>query len=78
MRLANQLRDVGLSIQTQFGPMKMQKALQQANNLGVAFAMFCFPDELNRDEVVIRDLNNREQKAHSLSKITDLSWMGNA
>ena len=38
----------------------------------VAFAMFCFPDELNRDEVVIRDLHNREQKAYPLSKITDL------
>ena len=78
MRLAHQLRNAGLSVQAQFGPMKMQKALQQANNLGVAFAMFCFPDELDRDEVVIRDLNNREQKAHSLAKITDLSWMGNA
>ena len=78
MRLAHQLRNAGLSVQAQFGPMKMQKALQQANNLGVAFAMFCFPDELDRDEVVIRDLNNREQKTYSLSKITDLSWMGNA
>ncbi|MEC7217986.1 MAG: hypothetical protein VXW44_08890, partial [SAR324 cluster bacterium] len=67
-----------LKVQTQFGPMKMQKALQQTNNLGVAFAMFCFPDELNREEVVIRDLHNREQKVYPLSKITDLSWMGNA
>ena len=78
MRIAHQLRDAGLRIQTQFGQLKMQKALQHANNLGVAFAMFCFPDELNNDEVVIRDLHNREQKAYPLSKITDLSWIGNA
>ncbi len=78
MRVAHQLRDAGLRVQAQFGQLKMQKALQHANNLGVAFAMFCFPDELNRDEVAIRDLHNREQKAYPLSKITDLSWMGNA
>ena len=78
MRIAHALRDAGLRIQTQFGQLKMQKALQHANNLGVAFAMFCFPDELNNDEVVIRDLHNREQKAYPISKITDLSWMGNA
>ena len=78
MRLANQLRDVGLSIQTQFGRRNAKGICNKPIPLGVAFAMFCFPDELNRDEVVIRDLNNREQKAHSLSKITDLSWMGNA
>jgi histidyl-tRNA synthetase len=78
MHLAHQLRDVGLRVQIHFGQMKMQKALQQANSHGVSFVMLCFPNELARNEVVVRDLRNRRQKSYPLTKITDLSWMENA
>jgi histidyl-tRNA synthetase len=61
--ISHQLRQAGWRVKTEFGGMKMKKALQLAGALDVAHAVFLFPDELARGEVVLRNLAQREQRS---------------
>ena len=61
LRLATDLRSQGLHIHCNLALKKMKRALQQADESGARYAILLFPDELERGEVVVRDMKSREQ-----------------
>ena len=69
LKLATNLRDQGWSVECNFGMKKMKRALQQASESGAAKALLLFPEELNRGEVVVRDLELREQSSIEIGKL---------
>ena len=56
-----------------FGLRKMKKALQQASESGAERALLLFPEELERNEVVVRDMKLREQTSIQLEKLLQIS-----
>ena len=69
LKIASGLRTNGSSVDCNFGMKKLKKSLQNANDIGAKNAIILFPEELNEDKVVIRDLNLHKQKS---VKIKDL------
>ena len=51
----------------------MKKALQQASESGADRALLLFPEELERNEVVVRDMKLREQSILQLEKLFQMS-----
>ncbi len=70
LKLATSLRGQGWSVECNFGMKKMKRALQQASESGAAKALLLFPEELNRGEVVVRDLELREQSSIEIGELS--------
>jgi histidyl-tRNA synthetase len=67
LRLASELRAAGLNVETALEPGdKLGRQLKYADARGVPLALVVGPDELARDEVVLKDLRSGEQ--HSLRR----------
>jgi histidyl-tRNA synthetase len=67
LTLANELRQAGLRIETALDPHeKIGKQFKYADRRGIPFALVLGPDELARNEVVLKNLRTGEQ--HSLSR----------
>ena len=49
------------------------RALQQASESGADRALLLFPEELERNEVVVRDMKLREQSSLQLEKLLQMS-----
>ena len=73
LKLAGDLRTLGWSVECNFGLRKMKKALQQASESGAERALLLFPEELERNEVVVRDMKLREQSSLQLEKLLQMS-----
>ena len=73
LKLAGDLRNLGWSVECNFGLRKMKKALQQASESGADRALLLFPEELERNEVVVRDMKLREQSSLQLEKLLQMS-----
>ena len=73
LKLAGELRNLGWSVECNFGLRKMKKALQQASESGADRALLLFPEELERNEVVVRDMKLREQSSLQLEKLLQMS-----
>ncbi|MCH2301842.1 MAG: histidine--tRNA ligase [SAR324 cluster bacterium] len=73
LKLAGDLRNLGWSVECNFGLRKMKKALQQASESGAERALLLFPEELERNEVVVRDMKLREQTSIQLEKLLQIS-----
>jgi len=73
LKLAGDLRTLGWSVECNFGLRKMKKALQQASESGADRALLLFPEELERNEVVVRDMKLREQSSLQLEKLLQMS-----
>ena len=73
LKLAGDLRTLGWSVECNFGLRKMKKALQQASESGADRALLLFPEELERNEVVVRDMKLREQTSIQLEKLLQMS-----
>ena len=71
LKISQELRAEGMRVLTEFGSIKMKRALQRAEQLQVPRAIFCFPDELSRGELVVRDLLQREQKTVAQSGLRE-------
>ncbi len=63
LKLARELRETGLSVITALQPEKLGKQLREADQKGVRWALVLGPDELQRDEVVVKDLRSGEQRS---------------
>lgn len=59
--LAQELRDAGLNVASQYSPSKLGKQLKYASQIGARFAVLLGPDELNSEQVTVKDLVNTEQ-----------------
>ncbi len=69
LRLATELRGQGLHIHCNLALKKMKRALQQADDSGARYAILLFPDELERGEVVLRDMASRGQRSVRQSEL---------
>jgi histidyl-tRNA synthetase len=64
LTLARDLRAAGLKVETALDPSdKLGKQFKYADRKGIPFALVLGPDELARDEVVVKDLRSGEQRA---------------
>ena len=61
LKIANELRSKGAIVDCNFSMKKMKKSLHEANESGAKFAILLFPEELKQENVVIRDMQLREQ-----------------
>lgn len=76
LRLATDLRRQGLRVSCNLALKKMKKALQQADDSGARYALLLFPEELERGEVVLRDMASREQRSVLQSSLPELLTPG--
>lgn len=64
LRLAQELRQAGLLIETTLDPSeKLGRQLQYADRRGIPYALVLGPDELARGEVVVKHLRSGEQQS---------------
>ena len=68
LEIGQSLRRVGYSADVDFGSRKLKRALQRASERGAGHALLLMPDEWARGEVVVRDLDRREEQRISLEE----------
>jgi histidyl-tRNA synthetase len=61
LRLAAELRAVGVKAEWYPEPVKLDRQLKYADATGVRFATIMGPDELAKGQVTLKDLSNRTQ-----------------
>ncbi|MCH8884021.1 MAG: histidine--tRNA ligase, partial [SAR324 cluster bacterium] len=62
LELSQKLRRKGLRVDADFALRKLKRALQRASEIGARQAVLLMPDELERGEVVVRDMAKREER----------------
>ena len=62
LALGNELRHKGRWVECDYSLKKVKKVLRRADELQVKQAVLLFPEELAAGEVVLRDMNTRQQK----------------
>ncbi len=71
-RIAEMLRDVGVTVELEVMGRKMAKALEDADRRKFHFAVIVGERELKEDSVVVRDLAKRQQKTVKIKDVVDL------
>lgn len=61
LKLATQLREYGINVETQLEPAKLAKQLKYADRAGIRFVVIPGPDELARGVVAVKDLRRGSQ-----------------
>jgi histidyl-tRNA synthetase len=69
LRIAEKLRDAGLSVEFEVMGRKMAKALEDADRRKVDYAVIVGERELKESNVVVRDLAKREQAVVAVNKV---------
>ncbi len=62
LALSQAVRRAGLRADADFSFRKLKRALQRADEIGARTAVLLMPDELERGEVVVRDMARREER----------------
>ena len=62
LALSQAVRRAGLRADADFSFRKLKRALQRAGEIGARTAVLLMPDELERGEVVVRDMARREER----------------
>jgi histidyl-tRNA synthetase len=62
LTLSQAVRRAGLRADADFSFRKLKRALQRAGEIGARTAVLLMPDELARGEVVVRDMERREER----------------
>jgi histidyl-tRNA synthetase len=70
-RIAQSLRQAGISAELEVMGRKMVKALEVADKKNTAFAVIVGDNELKENSTIVRDLAKREQQIVSIEKIGD-------
>lgn len=70
-RIAQSLRQAGISAELEVMGRKMVKALEVADKKNTAFAVIVGENELKENSTIVRDLAKREQQIVSIEKIGD-------
>ncbi|MCX8153100.1 MAG: histidine--tRNA ligase [Candidatus Bathyarchaeota archaeon] len=71
LKLAQMLRESGISVEFEVMGRKMAKALEDADKRKVDYAVIVGEQELKEGMVVVRDLAKREQTTVEISKLTE-------
>ena len=69
LRVAQSLRDQGHSVDADFSYRKLKRALQRAEETGARHVVLLMPEELERGEVVLRDMTTRTEKRIPLGRL---------
>lgn len=73
LKIAQKVRKAGFATeifpQSELRPVKLQKQMAYANKRNIPIVLVIGPDELEREQVVIRDMNSNQQKTVSQSKL---------
>ncbi|MBF0352733.1 MAG: histidine--tRNA ligase [SAR324 cluster bacterium] len=62
LKIANALTARGSKVECNFSMKKMKKVLQQANDLNVSKVLFLFPEELQKQQIVVKDMKTHDQQ----------------
>lgn len=71
-RLVGELRDAGLSAEIDHMQRSLRAQMKLANKLSAGFAVVLGPQELERGEVVVRNLSSGDETTTSLGNVTDV------
>ncbi len=69
-RLTQALRDAGVAAESDHQARSLKSQFKQADRLGAAYVVIVGPDEQARSEVLLRDMNTKEQTAVPLADVT--------
>jgi histidyl-tRNA synthetase len=72
VELAGELRDAGISTETYIGDGALKAQLRYASRRGARFCVIAGPDERQRGEVSVRDLESGEQSSGARASVVDL------
>jgi histidyl-tRNA synthetase len=71
LKIAQQLRNAGVTVELEVMGRKMAKALEDADRRKIDYAIIVGEREFNEGSVVIRDLSKRQQSTVKIEKILD-------
>ncbi len=71
MPVARAARRAGVGVELGYGSRKLQKELERANRLGVAWAVIAGDNELARGEAIVREMTTGEQRRVRLERLAD-------
>jgi len=71
LKIAQMLRNVGISVEVEVMGRRMSKALEDADRRKLDYAVIVGEKELKEKSVVLRDLAKRQQNTVKIEKITD-------
>ncbi|HMK34834.1 MAG TPA: histidine--tRNA ligase [Desulfomonilaceae bacterium] len=69
LRLVRDLRSAGFSVETRYSPMSLKAQMKVADKVAAAKVIMIGDDELDRQEVTVRDMHTREQISVRLDEI---------
>jgi histidyl-tRNA synthetase len=69
IKVASQVRAVGLTTELSLSDVSLDKQLKAASNSGAHFAIIVAPDELERGEVNVKNLQTRQQQTVRLEEL---------
>lgn len=71
LEICSQLRSNGINTEVYLdAETKLDKQLKYADQKGIPFVIICGPDEVNKDQVVLKDLESRAQETLTLDEAT--------
>ena len=74
LEVAQALRRAGYRVDTDFSARKLKRALQRASELGVGQALLLMPNELEQNNLVLRDMATRTERTVSRAEVLSGSW----
>jgi histidyl-tRNA synthetase len=74
LNIASKLREGNLNVELFLGEDKIGDQLKYAVNSGCKYVVICGPDEKNKGEVVIKNLDTREQTSIGLNEISNYNF----
>ena len=61
--LTQQMRDAGISAETDLQGRSLKSQFKQADRMGAIYVLIVGPDEVERGEILVRDMRTKEQAA---------------
>jgi histidyl-tRNA synthetase len=71
MRLVHDLRSAGFSVETRYSVMSLKAQMKAADRVGAARVIMIGDDELDRQEVTVRDMITKEQFSVELDRVVN-------
>jgi histidyl-tRNA synthetase len=69
LALAHKLRQAGIQVEARYGAKSLKAHMKNADRVGAHRVIMLGEDELNRQEVTVRDMRTREQAQVSLDSV---------
>lgn len=76
LALAGRLRQAGINVEQVLEPARLGKQIRHADRKGIPFVAIMGPDEMEADQVVLKELSSGEQRAYSEAELLERLRMG--